>query len=359
MGWFSDAKKKLKKAAKKVKKAVSKAADKVADAVDKAAATARNAYESAADACEIIPIIGSAVATGTRWLGRVTEGIFDLASAAIRGAGSVIGGILSGALLMLTGDLKDAFLDMFHGVLGGILIVAGSAISLIQTIFGKEQRKRFLTKEEHDLLYQVYCASVQLNQIKIIEGASGVFGFTDRPFTMGNIIYMKNTSQARWNRTLVHEVCHVWQYQEEGSYYSSEALGAQFYFEAQFQSAYNWWDPEVNEGNMVWLDWNREAQAAFVEDLWLSGEVSDNGGPFVLADGVYFTADGITCVGRFRFTPVGASDDAAAVNRWLADVPAGENAIDYSPTADSVRQLLHRDCVRVAPVTPIRTVARG
>jgi hypothetical protein len=356
MGLFSDAKKKLKKAAKKVKKAVNKVADKVADAIEQAGAKAREAYENVAEVLENVPIIGGVLAKGARWLGRVTESIFDLASAAIKGLGSIIAGVVSGILLIISGDFKNGFLDIFHGILGAILIVVGSGISLIQTIFGQESNKRRLSKKELALLDQVFCVSVDLEQIKIVEGASGIFSSNDRPFTMGNIIYMKNTLAPEWDKVLVHETTHVWQYQDSGSRYSSEALTAQLYYDSQSQSAYDWWDPEVNEGNMIWSEWNRESQAKFIEDLWLDGELSENGSAFINnADGIYFNANGTTKIGRFVFAPTATTGNSSAIARWTATLPPGDTTIDYSDVADGAKEILHHNCIRISIVGSIAT----
>jgi hypothetical protein len=357
MGWISDAKKKLKKAAKKVKKAVNKVADKIADKIEEAGAKAREASENFADFLENnIPIIGGALATGARWLGRVAESLFDLASAFVKGLGSIIAGILSGVLLILSGDFKNAFLDIFHGILGAILIFAGSGISLIQTVFGQEGTKRRLNETEITLLGQVFCESVDLEQIKIVKGASGIFSFNDQPFTMGNIIYMKNTIALDWKKDLVHETTHVWQYQDSGSRYSSEALAAQFYYDFQSLSAYDWWDPEVNDDKFVWSAWNRESQAQFIEDLWLDGELSTKGGAIVLdSDGIYFEANGTTKIGRLIFAPTATPKNADAITRWTATLPPGDTTIDYSDTALGAKEILHHNCVRFTTVSLIRT----
>jgi hypothetical protein len=91
--------------------------------------------------------------------------------------------------------------------------------------------------------------SVAFFNIRIITGNFGVFAFTDRPFTMGNTIYMKETSGAQWNPSLVHKTTHVWQYQNSGSNYSSDALGAQIYYEhVKAASGYDWRDQRVMGG---------------------------------------------------------------------------------------------------------------
>ena len=166
-------------------------------------------------------------------------------------------------------------LKILMGVVGGALIGIGNCVSLIQIAIGAENRKRPLTEKEVAMLTQVFRNSVALFKIRIIEGKSGVFDFNDRAFTMGNTIYMKRTSAARWDRTLVHETTHVWQYQNAGPRYASQALGAQVYYEyVKGRSAYDWWDPEVVDVNSAWEDWNPEAAAQFIEDLYSESQLS-------------------------------------------------------------------------------------
>lgn len=155
------------------------------------------------------------------------------------------------------------------------------------------------------MLKNVFRNSVALYNIRLIEGDSGAFAFTDRPFTMGNTVYMKRTLAAEWNHSLVHETTHVWQYQNLGSSYSSDALGAQMYYEhVKNASAYDWSDPAVNDVNVVWEEWNREAEAKFIEDAYTDGEASSRGQPWVLGDGRFYGANGTTVIGRFRFNNI-------------------------------------------------------
>jgi hypothetical protein len=190
---------------------------------------------------------------------------------------------------------------MLTGFVGAALVVIGKVVSLVQVAFGQEKRKRPLTKQEAAMLHNVFRASVALFNVRIIQGDSGVFDFTDRAFTLGNTIYMKRTGLAEWDETLVHETTHVWQYQNSGSSYSSDALGAQMYYEhVKAASAYDWSDPRVNEGRMVWEEWNREAQARFIEDVFTDGALTSG----AQGNGVFYSADGTTTFGQFVFNQV-------------------------------------------------------
>ena len=322
MSWAS----KLKKAAKKVKKAVNKAADKVADVIETAGNKAQEAAKKLGnDIRDNVPIIGPAVGAVVRWAGAITSGVMDIAGAAVKAVGSTVGGMLAGGLLILGGMIKDGILTVLTGFVGGALLVIGKFLSLVQIAFGAESRKRRLTEKEAVMLKNVFRNSVALFNIRIIEGKSGVFDFNDRAFTMGNTIYMKSTSAAEWDPTLVHETTHVWQYQNLGSSYSSDALGAQLYYEhVKNRSAYDWWDPAVNDVNTVWEEWNREAAARFIEDLYNCGEASTGGQPWVRGSGRFYGANGTTIVGQFWFNGTNITGQD----------PCGTNRTNYTASAD-------------------------
>jgi hypothetical protein len=273
----------------KVHKAINDAADNIADVIETAGTRAQDATSGAHERSECKPDRAqpSKEAPGTvgAWTGAVACGICDLAATAVKGVGSTVGGLVAGVMQIVAGIgradsvmMKRGLIDTASGFAGGVLLVAGKFVSLVQIVAGVE-RKRKLTDQEIAMLKLVFRTSVALYNVRVITGKAGIFGFNNRAFTMGNTIYMKDTAAGRWDQTLVHEATHVWQYQHLGSAYSSDALAAQLYYErVKKTSAYAWSDPTVNRGSMVWDDWNREAQAQFVEDIYANGAA--NGGRF-------------------------------------------------------------------------------
>ena len=87
------------------------------------------------------------------------------------------------------------------------------------------------------MLRKVFYNSLALYNIRLIEGWSGAFGINDRAFTLANTIYMKRNDPAVRPDILVHECVHVWQYQNIGSRYTMDALGAQAIYG---DAAYDW-----------------------------------------------------------------------------------------------------------------------
>ena len=167
---------------------------------------------------------------------------------------------------------------------------------MIQTVFGVQHRKTKLTEKESKLLELVFRDSLDRNNIRLIKGlsGSGLYKFTDRPFTMGDIIYMRDTAPAYWNKTLVHECVHVWQYQHTGSRYSADALGAQMILGTD--RAYQWWKEPT-----PWTEFNAEAQAEFLEDIYGCGELQQPNGSWSSGDGRFYGAHA-TLPNRFRFS---------------------------------------------------------
>lgn len=93
--------------------------------------------------------------------------------------------------------------------------------------------------------------------------------------TVGNTIALTDDKfdgkDLRLNRegqyTLIHELAHVWQYQNQGWVYAPTALWAQAKAAIKTGSrnaAYDW--EKLDKQGVPWEDWNPEAQAQAVED---------------------------------------------------------------------------------------------
>jgi hypothetical protein len=93
---------------------------------------------------------------------------------------------------------------------------------------------------------------------------------------------MKNTPAADYHHKLVHECTHVWQYQHLGYSYTADSLWAQ-----ATSDAYNW-EAEFGQGHGRWQDFNPEAAAAFVEEVWERGRFGQ-----AMGDGVFYIDDPI------------------------------------------------------------------
>ena len=263
----------------------------VSDAADAIAEVAQTVVETAGDTVtDVVETAGNAAQDGLatvggpggKWLGGVIAGVANVIGAVIKGAFGIVSGVVGGAIRIIGGLLSldgalifKGLLDIFSGIGGALIYLLGTIVSLFQRIFFLQNNERPLIKEERDILRRVFLNSISLYDIRIIEGKSSLFGMHPGATTLGNSIYMNNIDLTTplGLSGLVHECVHVWQYQNLGSRYTADALGAQ----AFLPDGYNWENSEINRGNTDWKDFNKEGQAEFMQDLWRRGSLTYNG----------------------------------------------------------------------------------
>jgi len=284
MSLWGKVKKAAKKAANAAKK-VAQAAATVVNTVTQAAAdvveTAGNAIESGlnalADAAEKIPGVGKGIAAVARYVGKTVAAASDLAASAIQASGNVLGATVSGAILIAAGIatfdgslIGQGFVGITAALAGGVILVTGKALAGVSALFPNVDQREELTAEQKKLLRRVFRDSLALHNIRLMKSkyGAGMLSPGDRPFTLGNVIYLKGRSVDKEPDLLVHEATHVWQYQNLGGQYTAEALHAQKFV----PDAYNW-ERELTRGHDTWAQLNREAQASLLEDIYTHGEL--------------------------------------------------------------------------------------
>lgn len=135
-------------------------------------------------------------------------------------------------------------------------------------------RKRLLTTDEIDYARDVFADSVDYAAIRLTRGSLFAMG---SPVTLGATIHFKAAwglfdgdgleLTRRGRQTLIHEMTHVWQYQNGGLAYIPLSLTAQMLAALRGGDrggAYNW--RAAHNGQCPWSRWNPEQQAAAVED---------------------------------------------------------------------------------------------
>jgi hypothetical protein len=190
---------------------------------------------------------------------------------------------------------------------GTVLVRSGGGLARLQAVIGLQDSGRSLRDQETELLWRVFRDGITLESIRLVEGSAGLFDLTARPFVLGNTIYLKRRDPGSEPALLIHEATHVWQYQHVGCAYASQALGAQFFVESPYR-----WERELERGRQDWTEFNREAQASFLEDLYTHGccEFHDedvvtpaqptSGAPrIVCGGGIFYDAEGDGRIGRF------------------------------------------------------------
>jgi len=213
-----------------------------------------------------IPGVGAFLRGLFHWLATIISAFFDVPATAIRGVFNFLANGLTGLTRIVSTDkvrVRQGVGDVFSGLGGAVVAIIAKVLAFAQAVLFQQLGERPLNAAEKELLKRVYRGSVALGEIRLIEGRAGIFHWDERPFTLGNRIYFKHVTDAG---TLVHEVCHVWQFQREGTRYITDALWAQ----RAIPDAYNW-RKEIERGKVRWQDFNKEAQAQLIQDVYNSG----------------------------------------------------------------------------------------
>ncbi|WP_216669123.1 hypothetical protein [Corallococcus exiguus] len=301
--------------------AVTTAAKAVGGAVTTAAKAVGGAVTTAAKA------VGGAVTTAANWVGNaaktVWSGVKNVANragdglrslltgatstvvGAFRNIGEGVGTFFGGIGKLFQGKFGEGFKQMGLGLLktvvqtpvDALLMMGGRALSAIQTLIGVEPPARKLSDSEIATLRSVYGDSIDYSQMRIKEGNSGLFSTTGRAFTHGNTIYIPPDNLPLTPDLLVHESAHVWQHQNGGTDYMSEALVAQ-----HIGDGYDF-EKGLDAGK-PWSELNPEQQAEFLQQAQLAGYFANP------AAGFYFNG----------------KDYTAQIEAAIAQVRAGKGA---------------------------------
>jgi hypothetical protein len=188
------------------------------------------------------------------------------------------------------------------------------------------------------LLENVFRGSLSLYNIRIVEGRTGILGVQSGVvFTLNNTLYFGSIMAADRPDVLVHECTHIWQYQNHGTRYLAEALVSQATYKSEedspigANSAYDW-TMEASRGRPNWENFNKEAQASLIEDIWKEGSLS-SGGITSVGKGVYYAADKcipskelkVDCVRKFPASRDGGANDSELADAAIISLRNGWN----------------------------------
>jgi len=250
----------VKKTGKFTSKIFNKVADSVADLIESLGHLIGDGLTWAG---KRIPYAGVVL----RWLGAVMTSIFDVFAAIAKGTGAVVGGLFGGLIRVFggifTGDgwgILHGLGDIAAGIVGAAIAVGGKGLALLQVIFCIGW-PRALEESELAIIHRVFDESLATYNVRIVDGFAGVFSLNDRPFVLGNMIYMKKVTAAVEPEALAHECTHIWQNQHVGAAYTAEALASQFW-----GVGYEWWKDA--DAGLEWVDFGREAQGQTVQNMY-------------------------------------------------------------------------------------------
>lgn len=183
---------------------------------------------------------------------------------------SLFGGILGGILGGVAGFFLGGPMGAIAGAMAGAYL--GDKVST---------ESRPLTPDEIAYAREVFAGSLDYSKITITRDS---MMSTGAPKTLGNTIHLrsvwgaeqfKKDSKGQWTmeltdpgrETLIHEMTHVWQYQNGGLAYIPDSLMAQLKSSLSGGSrngAYEW--RPLADRDVPWEQWNPEQQASLVEE---------------------------------------------------------------------------------------------
>ncbi|RKG68664.1 hypothetical protein D7V80_11750 [Corallococcus sp. CA054B] len=229
---------------------------------------------------------GGRVVDGVAGIGK---GIYDSVTGTLKNTWEMAETFGKGIANIFTGRFAEGFAQLGLSLLkaiqtptDGLLRLGGSVLSAIQTMLFIEPTSRKLTGDELAALHKVYGDSIDYTRIEIKEGNAGLLTVGGRPFVHGDTIYVPEGWLPLTEASLVHEAAHVWQHQNGGNDYMSEALIAQW-----FGDGYNF-EKALRQGKS-WEEMNPEQQAKLMEEAFRQGCFDERPAPFTI-DGRDYTA---------------------------------------------------------------------
>ena len=211
-----------------------------------------------------------------KWINGILLGSVTVISAIIKSVAGIIGSSVSSILFLINTLISFSIEPALQGLTNLLITIAGGIISILSNLFiliarvvGLLSEGRPLSEHEKNILREVFRTSLNPNKIRI-----AYFPFWHKYFfALHNTIYSPHKDQSIPPHLLVHESVHIWQYHHEGVKYLAEALLAQIQYGIKNipGNAYDW-TAELSRGKTDWGNFNKEAAAQLIEEIWKEGE---------------------------------------------------------------------------------------
>jgi hypothetical protein len=133
--------------------------------------------------------------------------------------------------------------------------------------------ERALSPRELQLLSPIYGACVALERVRLVEGVRGPANLSGRVFCIEDRLFVPPPSVPLPDGVLVHEICHVWQWQHGAHAYIADSIVAQTVGDGYAL------EKGLLEGRS-WARLNCEQQATLIEEAWAQGCFA--GRPFII-----------------------------------------------------------------------------
>ncbi len=155
-----------------------------------------------------------------------------------------------------------------------LVLGAGKLISTLQVALGLESAGRQPDLREQQWLREVFGPGLDVDAITIKEGFAGLASLSDRPFALGNSIYLKGVTPPAadapefevqaYRATLLHEAVHAWQYQ-----HGNPPIAESLWHDRIVGDAYDW-RRDVDRGE-TFEQLNVEQQGQLIQDAARAG----------------------------------------------------------------------------------------
>lgn len=155
-----------------------------------------------------------------------------------------------------------------------VVLSVGKLTSAVQTTFGLESVGRDVNAGERAWLREVFREGLDVDALTLKFGFAGVASLSDRPFALGNTIYLKDHAAPpgdasaeqinQYRALLVHEAVHAWQYQN-GNVPIAESL----WYDRVVGNAYDW--RESVAAGKAFDQLNVEQQGQLLQDAVRAG----------------------------------------------------------------------------------------
>ena len=124
--------------------------------------------------------------------------------------------------------------------------------------------ERSLNQAECELVAPIFGSNLDLMKVRLREGITGLLNASRRAFVIENTLFLPRGYLPLRQHILVHELCHVWQFQNGGHAYIGDSVHAQLLGDGY----------ELEMGLLQgrsWAQLNAEQQATLIEASFVQG----------------------------------------------------------------------------------------
>lgn len=238
---------------------------------------------------------------GSWWVENLSEGVrhikdifLEAPMTFIQGILDFIFGFLEGLGFLITGRLNKSGNRFLNSVknFGSIiyelvLLVFFKLAFAVQVLFKREDAGDYLVNllqdDEIKIIYRLFEHSLNLTNVRYKTGFAGVLSRgsaePNDATTIANTIYFRDSMAETVNATgvssivvdmprVLHELVHVWQFQNGGTDYVTRAMRAD---RREGDDKYNWWEDLNRETPNPWENLTVEKQGEIIEDAHEAG----------------------------------------------------------------------------------------